>query len=77
MVPMPRGLKLAEGTAVIVLPLDWLATASMQSHVRTKSKVQHRFASEDLIGCNEGDGKSATNDAARSRLSKRTRQQPL
>lgn len=71
MVPVPLGLHLAEGAAVLVLPLEWLAKGAGAA-----PKARHRFASEDLIGCYEGDGKAATNGAARSRLRQRA-QRPV
>jgi len=33
-----------------------------------KSKPKHKFASEDLIGCYAGDGRSATNDVVRAKM---------
>ena len=33
-----------------------------------KSKPTHKFASEDLIGCYEGDGRSATNTVVREKM---------
>lgn len=33
-----------------------------------KSKPKHKFASEDLIGCCVGDGRSATNSVVREKM---------
>ena len=33
-----------------------------------KSRPKHKFASEDLIGCYEGDGRSATNTVVREKM---------
>jgi predicted DNA-binding protein len=33
-----------------------------------KSKLKHKFASEDLIGCYEGDGRPATNAVVREKM---------
>lgn len=77
MVPMPRGLNLPEGAAVLVLPLEWLTSADVPVERHPTSKAKHRFASEDLIGCHEGDGKAATNFAARSKLRQRAQRPDL
>lgn len=76
-VPVPSGLNLADGATVLVVPLEWLATAAGSAQVpRPSPKIRHRFASEDMIGCFEGDGKAATSSAARSRLRQRAQSKP-
>lgn len=70
-VPLPGGLALPDGTEVLVLPMAWLSAATAPKGTARKAKSHSRFASEDLVGCHEGDGRTATNAAVRAALRKK------
>jgi hypothetical protein len=72
-VHLPIGTALAEGTEVLIVPVEWLRQSAAEAP-QSASKTRHRFASEDLIGCYEGIGRSATNAEVKARLSKKRQQ---
>lgn len=63
-VPLPTGRRLSDGTKVLILPVEWLEELAEAPGTAKK----HKFASEALIGCHEGDGVAATNATVRERL---------
>lgn len=68
-VPLPSGRRLSDGTKVLILPVEWLeGLAEAPGAAKKSSGVKHKFASDALIGCHEGDGVSATNATVRERL---------
>lgn len=76
-VPLPSGRRLSDGTKVLILPVEWLeGLAETPEATKRLPAPKHKFASEALVGCHDGDGVAATNATVRERLRRKTAKLP-